>query len=142
MSDRADRIVDALKEHPELLREVRRKLQEDSSPDLNRNVSVWYVQCVEHEFGQRDDGWSLFYDHDSAFEYAKGQGTPGRREQYWSYEDPKPIAATMEVALLILKHKRLCGKGNRPPSVRNPVSGKWEKVSPITIEHVYVPEDK
>lgn len=131
----ADRIVKALQEHPELLRDVLRKLQDGCA---NQTHTCWYVQKVEHEFGQRDDGWTLWGSKAEADKFQKSKETEGRAEQYWTYETPKPITVDAEVGELLLTLPKLHGRGNHPPTHRNPSTGRWEPVL-ITAEHLVEP---
>lgn len=82
--DQADRILAALEGKPELREEIRRRLQEtppqakgeDSTTSDSCHVA-WAVLMVEHEFGQRDEGYTLFLTKEKAAAYADEEGSTG-----------------------------------------------------------------
>ena len=102
----ADDVIRALQKEPELLAEVRDKLLYGGQP--GGRVTLWGLTMIEHEFGQRDEGWTLFISKDQALEYQK-QHTEG----CWSYEGPSPAEVTHEVAQLVIQHLTLHGAKGR-----------------------------
>jgi hypothetical protein len=79
--------------------------------------TAYAVVMVEHEFGQRDEGWTLHITKDDAKSWQKqansrGAGAPG---QYFSYEGPIQVNVTEAVWRLLKEKGRLASKANRRP---------------------------
>jgi len=65
---------------------------------------AFLVLMVEHEWGQRDEGWRMFPSQAQALEYKKENEGPGAPGQYFSYEGPYIYHVTAEVWDLLHMH--------------------------------------
>jgi len=66
--------------------------------------TVWALTQIEHEFGQRDEGFILFPSNSSAKDFAKANRTPG-----WDYEGPKAVEVSKGVLDKIQQEKVVYG---------------------------------
>lgn len=159
----ADDVVNALKKDPELLAEVKARLDFDpeinsggfgalhyasatehcaggrndtadweqvNCPDCMRSYprprTAWAVLMVEHEFGQRDEGWTLWASQEEAQAHkdkCQGPGAPG---QYFSYEGPRAYTVAPDVWAKLQKQERLSSQGRSFP----------KQGTTITKEHI------
>jgi len=119
----ADQVVKALEKDPELLKEVKSKLNPE--PRV-----AFAVLMVEHEFGQRDEGYTLWPTEEAAKAHKQRNEGPGAPGQYFSYEGPYAYAVTPEVWEAIQEKGRVSSRKNHLPG-RNTV---------ITPEMVHMPE--
>jgi hypothetical protein len=104
----AEDVIRALRKDPQLLADVRAKLGAELPP------VAWGLTMVEHEFGQRDEGWSIFPTKEAALAYQK-EHEGGIPEQYWTYDGPTVVRISHPVAELLIKEGRLSGKSRRLP---------------------------
>lgn len=124
----ADQVIKALEKDPELMSEVRKKL------DQNTYYHAWAVLMVEHEWGQRDEGWSLWLTEEEALAHKKKCEGPGAPGQYFSYEGPRMYLVDANVKAAIKNSKRGCvaSKGKHFPA-RDTI---------ITLELIHVPSSE
>ena len=130
IKDKAARIVEALKGHPELHSELQRQLTDVDAP-----LAAYAVQCTEHEFGQRDDGWSLHASEENARAWVKIRmgSNPRSREQFWSYSSPYMVTVTREVWEALDGPGWISGRGNGgPPRGGNVTLGMLRLGTPST----------
>lgn len=118
----ADRLVAALRRKPELLQEVLRQLApgEDESVDDEDDVLgahvAFAVLMVEHEFGQRDEGWSLHATRGDALAWKqKQEALPGASGQAFTYH-VSSLGVTAKVWRLLNSLGWLYSKNNHLPS--------------------------
>lgn len=122
--DDADKVMAALERKPDLLAEIKSRLGYTPPPPgildedpiikdlLGASFQAWAVLMVEHEFGQRDEGYTLFLTVNLAKAYkAKCEAIPGVPGQGWSYH-------LHQVLVDVHVYRRL-QLGERPVSVRN-----------------------
>lgn len=102
-------VIKALEKRPDLLESVKAQLAE---PQVNQ--VAWTLLSVEHEFGQRDEGWSLFPTQEAARVW-KEEHEGGTVGQYFTYEGPKAFEVTAEVWKLLKEKGRLNSKSNSLP---------------------------
>lgn len=118
----ADRLVAALRRKPELLQEVLQQLTPGDGirvpvgDDDVLGVHVAFaVLMVEHEFGQRDEGWTLHATRDEALAWKKKQeGPPGSPGQAFTYH-VSSFEVTSKVWRLLKSVGLLYSKNNRLP---------------------------
>ena len=95
-----------------LLRDPRQLPDPPSGEPDFASWTVWALTQVEHEFGQRDEGFILFPSNSAAKDFAKENRTPG-----WSYEGPKAVEVSPVVWERIQREKVVHGPNHlkRPP---------------------------
>ncbi len=112
LKEKAARIVEALKARPELHAEVERQLVEGATPK-----TAFAVLMIEHEFGQRDEGYVIFPTWEAAEKAVsegnkRGAGAPG---QFFEHTGPHTVLIKHEVYALLMKHGRLASQSNGLP---------------------------
>jgi hypothetical protein len=85
---------------------------------------TWAVLMIEHEFGQRDEGWTLFATLDAAKDWRaeKNKGSSGAPGQYFSYETPIPMTVDHAVWTRLSTEGELHSRGNKLPAKGTVVS--------------------
>ncbi len=121
--DAADRILDALGRNPELKAEIRSRLATEAFTEIMSTAkpttfTAWAVLAVEHEFGQRDEGWMLFASKTDAQTYLGQRNDddvdePARnnQEQYWSHHLSSQEVDEPVWDLLVGRAARRSGRG-------------------------------
>ena len=115
----AERVLEALEKNPELLKEVKERLNPEPR-------TAFAVLMVEHEFGQRDEGWTLHPTYEEAMAHKKEMEGPGAPGQYFSYEGPRAFPVDVKVWALLEEEGSLSSKSNH-----------WHPEGElVTLEHV------
>lgn len=108
----ADRVIETLKRDPELLEAVKIRLHVAEGTTF-----VCYVLLmVEHEFGQRDEGWTLYRTKEAAEAAKEKEEGPGAPGQYFSYEGPTPFEVEYPVWARLGYSGPLHSKSNHLPN--------------------------
>jgi len=78
---------------------------------------AWSVLMIEHEFGQRDEGWALFMSREDAEAYRveQSKGSHGAPGQYFEYGTPVPQTVEHGVWLRLVVERQLQSKNNPRP---------------------------
>lgn len=121
----ADQVIKALEKDPNLMSEVRKKLE------ANIYYRAWAVLMVEHDWGQRDEGWTLWLTKEGAEAHKKECEGP---VQYFSYEGPLMFLIDGDVKAAIENSERgfVASKSKHFPA-RDTI---------ITLEMIHVPHSK
>lgn len=112
--DNADRVLEALAKKPELLAEIKARM---APVDPRATYAAWAVLMIEHEWGQRDEGWTLFPDKDLAEAHkkereGKATGAPG---QWFEYTLTQVQVNTEVWTLMQTSSRPLYSTGNHLP---------------------------
>jgi len=101
----AEQVIRALAKDPQLLADVKAKLGL-----VAKTHAGFATQSIEHDFGQRNEGWSIFLTKDEATAWQREMNGGG-----WSYEGPYGIEMTGEVYAAATVARRIPGKSNSLP---------------------------